>query len=412
MNDSFIETTSVSWFGRIKRSVGGVVIGVLLIVGMVFLLFWNEGRAVQTAKSLAEGSAAVVSVSADAVDPANEGKLVHVSGPVTTTAMPTDGDFGISQESVRLVRTAEMYQWKESSKSETKTKIGGGEETVTTYSYSKEWDDDAIDSSSFKQPSGHANPSMEITSRSFQIPDGKLGAFTLHTPVIDKIYGGDNLPVPADQVDKIDAAYGGNQRVSVVDGRIFLGFNPTAPVIGDYRISYEYVPIGIISVIGQQIGALFSPYQTIAGDQLLMVDTGNVPADKMFADAISTNIMITWILRLVGLVLLILGFSMLLAPIAVLADFLPFLGSMVRMGTGLIALLLGIFVGATTIAVAWFFYRPVLAIGIFAVGALIAAGIIYLGRRRRAAVVAPAQSATPPPAAPPPAGGTMTASKW
>ena len=40
---------------------------------------WNEGRAVRTAESLEEGAGAVVSVPADAVDPGNEGKLVHVS---------------------------------------------------------------------------------------------------------------------------------------------------------------------------------------------------------------------------------------------------------------------------------------------------------------------------------------------
>ncbi len=55
MSDSFREVTSVSWFGRIKRAVGGVIIGLLLIVLMVIGLFWNEGRAVQTARSLAEG---------------------------------------------------------------------------------------------------------------------------------------------------------------------------------------------------------------------------------------------------------------------------------------------------------------------------------------------------------------------
>ena len=145
MSDTFREVTTVSWFGRIKRSVLGVGIGILLIAGMVFLLFWNEGRAVQTAKSLAEGASAVVSVAADAADPANEGKLVHVSGPVTATAVPQDADFGVAIESVRLVRKVEMYQWIETSKSETKTKVGGGEETVTTYSYSKGWSDDAKD---------------------------------------------------------------------------------------------------------------------------------------------------------------------------------------------------------------------------------------------------------------------------
>ena len=68
MSNSFTETTSVSWFGRLRNSVGGVVIGLLLIIGMVVLLFWNEGRAVTTARSLAEGAGAVVSVGADAVE--------------------------------------------------------------------------------------------------------------------------------------------------------------------------------------------------------------------------------------------------------------------------------------------------------------------------------------------------------
>ncbi len=104
MSDSFTETTSVSWFGRIKRSVGAVVIGLVLIVAMVVLLFWNEGRAVTTARSLDEGAAAVVSVDASGIDAAHEGKLVHVSGPVTTDAIPADPDFGIEAKGIRLVR--------------------------------------------------------------------------------------------------------------------------------------------------------------------------------------------------------------------------------------------------------------------------------------------------------------------
>src|SRR5690606_17530478 len=78
------ETTSVSWFGRIKRSLAGLFFGILMIVGMVVLLFWNEGRAVATARSLAEGAGMVVSVDANHADPAREGALVHVSGPVAT----------------------------------------------------------------------------------------------------------------------------------------------------------------------------------------------------------------------------------------------------------------------------------------------------------------------------------------
>jgi Transmembrane protein 43 len=395
MSDSFTETTSVSWFGRLRRSVGGVVIGLVLIIGMVALLFWNEGRAVTTARSLAEGAGAVVSVGADAVNAANEGKLVHVSGTVTTDSTPEDPDFAISAPGVRLVRNVEMFQWKEESHSETTQKLGGGEETVTTYTYSKEWDDNPIDSGAFKQPSGHQNPSMEVRSRSFQIPEGKLGAFMLDQPVLDGIGGDQPMAIKPAQTAAIEAAFGTSKKVSVVDGRIYLGWNPSSPAIGDYRVSYDVAPLGVISVIGQQQGERFQAYQTIAGDQLLMVGIGNVPAAQMFKEAADANRLITWLVRGIGLLLLAVGFGLFMSPLAVIADFIPPLGSVVRMGTGLVAFLLAIVVGTITIAIAWFYYRPVLAIGILAVGAVVAAGVIYIGRSRRQAAQAPTAPATP-----------------
>lgn len=383
MSNIFTETTSTSWFTRIRNSFGGVVIGLVLIVGMVVLLFWNEGRAVQTARSLAEGAGAVVSVGADTVDAANDGKLVHVSGPVTTDSVPSDPDFGISAQGVRLVRNVEMYQWKEDSKSETKKNLGGSEETVTTYTYSKAWEDSAIDSSSFKQPNGHENPSMEIHGGNFQIPEGKLGAFTLDEPVLSRIGGDKALPISPSQQADIKAAYAGTKKLSIVDGGIYLGWNPSSPVVGDYKIKYEVAPLGVISVIGQQRGSQFMPYQTVAGDQLLMVSNGTVPADQMFKEAESANKVLTWILRGVGLLLLAIGFGLFMNPIAVLADVIPPLGSIIGFGTGLLAFLLAIIVGTITIAIAWFYYRPLLGIGILVVGALIAVGIVYVGRSRR-----------------------------
>lgn len=393
MSDSFREVTSVSWFGRIKRALGGVIFGLILIVLMVIGLFWNEGRAVQTARSLAEGSGAVVSVGADSVDAANDGKLVHVTGPVTADSGLSDPDFGIAAQGLRLSRSVEMYQWKEESKSETTKKLGGGEETVTTYSYSKVWDDSQIDSSDFKKPDGHQNPPMAIHSRTFQIPEGKLIAFDLDTPVLDRIEGDKDYSLSADQSAAIKAAYTGTKPLSIVDGKIYLGNDNTTPALGDYRIGYELAPLGVVSIVARQAGSRFEPYQTKAGDALLMVDTGNVPAEKMFADAVSANTLITWLLRGAGLLLLTIGFALFLSPIGVILDVIPFLGSMARMGTGIIAFVLAILVGTTTIAIAWFWYRPLLAVGILAAG-VIAAVIVYrIGRSRKPVVPAAAPTA-------------------
>lgn len=385
MSDSFREVTSVSWFGRIKRAVGGVFVGLLLIVLMVVGLFWNEGRAVQTARSLAEGAGTVVSVGADGIDGGNNGRLVHVTGTVTAASGLSDQDFGVSAQGLRLSRSVEMYQWKEEQKSETTKKLGGGEETVTTYSYSKAWDDQPIVSSDFHNPEGHENPSMQIRGRQFQIPQGKLGAFTLDQPVLDRIGGDEAFSLVPGQSAAISAAYVGTKPLNVVDGKIYLGADTTSPALGDYRIGYELAPLGVVSVIARQSGGQFVPYQTAAGDPLLMVDMGAVPAEKMFADALKENTLITWLLRAAGLLLLTIGFALFLSPIGVILDVIPFLGSVARMGTGIIAFFLAILVGTTTIAIAWFWYRPVLAAGILAAGVIAAAVVYYLGRSRKAA---------------------------
>jgi hypothetical protein len=394
MSDTFTVTTHTSWFTRLKNSVIGVFVGLILVVAMIALLFWNEGRAVQTARSLTEGAGIVVSVPSDTVDPANGGRLVHVSGLAETTFQPWDETFGIIADGLRLERRAEMFQWKESSESKTEDKLGGGQETVTTYSYSKVWEDQPLDSSAFKQPSGHINPSMEIRSQDFQVPEAKLGDFDLSPAIISSIGGAKAFSVPPSQTEAIDAAYSGNKRVTVSEGRIYLGFNSTSPAIGDYRISYQLVPTGPVSIIGKQEGTGFVGYQTQAGDELLMVENGTVPADQMFANSQSANTILTWIIRIVGLVVLWIGFALIMAPLSAIGAVIPILGSIIGMGTGLIALVLAVVTGTATIALAWLWYRPLLAIGIAVVGLAIAFGISRMGRSRaKAAAPAPVHAA-------------------
>ena len=94
--DSVTEVTSTSWLRRLGQSFGGVILGFALIIGSGILLFWNEGRAVTTANSLKEGAAAVVNVAADKIDPANDKKLVHMTGDAKAAGPVVDPDFGIS----------------------------------------------------------------------------------------------------------------------------------------------------------------------------------------------------------------------------------------------------------------------------------------------------------------------------
>jgi len=62
-----------------------------------------------------------------------------------------DNDCGISVSALRFVRKVEVYQWRESSRSETTRNTGGSSDTKTTYTYKKDWAETLIDSKKFKR---------------------------------------------------------------------------------------------------------------------------------------------------------------------------------------------------------------------------------------------------------------------
>ena len=50
-----------------------------------------------------------------------------------------DSIFGVSVQGMQLKRKVEFYQWTERSSTQKRQKLGGGEETVTTYTYEQAW---------------------------------------------------------------------------------------------------------------------------------------------------------------------------------------------------------------------------------------------------------------------------------
>src|SRR5438046_8252577 len=149
-SDRVTEVTTTSWPQRVLGSLVGALIGILLVIGSVILLWWNEGRAVEAIRALDRGARQLVEAQAAAIDPAKDGKLVHLSGMMETKAPARDTAFGVGADNLlRLKRTVEMFQWTEHKTTRTQKNLGGSETTETTYSYRKEWADHAVDSSRF-----------------------------------------------------------------------------------------------------------------------------------------------------------------------------------------------------------------------------------------------------------------------
>ena len=389
MSDTYTETTRTDWSTRIAASIKGIGAGIILAGLAGYGLFWNEGSAVQTAQSLTEGAGLVVNIDAARIDPANEAKLVHVTSEIKAGVRPNDTEFGVAVDGLRLVRTVEMFQWREDRKVESGKSVGGSEDAVTTYSYKKIWSSSPINSQEFKIRDGHANPAMRYSGATFNAGDVTLGAFRPGEQVIGMLPDNQDMPVEAAMADALRARVHGT--VQAIDGRFYLGDNPSEPRIGDIRVSYHFAPTGPVSIVGQQSGSDFTLYHTKAGNRILMVKPGTSSAVDMFNDAQRDNVIWTWILRFICAFILFIGFKLILDPIVVIADVVPFIGNLMGAGAALVSFMVTAVVAPVVIAMAWLWYRPMVSLMVLSVGAGLALGLRMLaGRRTPTQQVAPA----------------------
>lgn len=369
------EVTRRGYFSRIKDSIKGIFFGIILFIIAFPLLFWNEGRAVRTAKGLREGLGAVVSITAERVDSANEGNLVHLSGEARTNDILTDRQFQfISMNAIKLSREVEMFQWREVTTTRTEKKVGGAEETTTEYNYEKVWSSNHINSSNFRVQEGHQNPpSMMYEAESWTANDVSLGAFKLSPSLINRISNYKDYHIQDDEEGTISARLLENMQIS--GGNLYYGREPANPQIGDMRISFRYIePVQTVSIISRQVGSTFEPYTTSVGTTIQMLNMGVHSADGMFEAAFRANKTMTWIWRFVGFFMMFIGISMVLKPLSVLGDVIPFVGSIIGMGTSIFAGIIALIFSFLTIAIGWIFYRPLL--GIFLL--LIVIGLVVL----------------------------------
>ena len=429
--------TTQSYGKRLGNSLKGVVSGFLMFIIGTILLFWNEGNYVKTKNSINEAQSVVVKV--DDVSSLNadlNGKLVYGVSKALTNDILTDALFDVSVNAVKLSRKVEYYQWKESSKSETRDKIGGGQETITTYDYKKEWTSSPENSSSFADPSYQgANKVLTTIEDKTQVANHvSWGAYALPSFIKNAISG--NTPVNIQLSEESKAAWRKTlaipevqapaqtasqtaaqddlfsmgstttttttapvaEYIHVSGNTVYLGENPSVPAIGDVRVSLSYTPPGgDLSVIAQVQGDTFTQYVAKNGKSFSSVQNGVVSAEQMFESEHSANSMITWILRLVGLFLVMGGLKSMFSILPAIFKVLPFLGNVVGAGVSLVCSVVGFVWAFLIVAISWMFYRPLIGI-LFLVLAI--AGIWFLNKKAKEKKAAAAASAPAPPVPP------------
>ena len=357
---------------RIGNSFKGILAGIILVIGGIVLLWWNEGNNVRNLKTTAEMEKTYVDVKSDVIDPANEDKLIATYGKVGNEEELTDSTFAVTVKTPLLRRVVEVYQWVEESETD--------EDGDTRYTYKKEWSTDIINSGDFHQ-SGHDNPAQKLYSDAeYASSKVTLGAFTLSSnQVYDMSTEGIYTDFNTETLTGLGLTVSGNYVTNSKD--------LTNPAVGDVRISFVYNNTTDLSVLAVQKGDSFVDFVSSAGKRINRLWDGIHSGEEIINQIKAENKLIKWLLRLAGTVLCIAGFAAILKPISAITSYIPILGSIVGAAVGLVALVLGLCVSLLIIAVAWLRYRPLLGIGLIAVVVVL---IVLLSMRKKNKVETPA----------------------
>ena len=380
---AYQEVTKTSYGSRLGNSLRNILGGLVLFVAATVLLWWNEGRAVKTTRMLNIASKECVDVAdISTVDPALDGKLIHAVAVAGTDEILTDPDYGIQVNAVRLERDVEYYQWVEHASSETKDKIGGGQETVTTYTYSKEWVGSPVNSNDFKDPEYQG-----LNSVRKQVEDASETAGVVH-------YGGYVLPqnlvraIPAETAVNVPASAGNGIDVFVNNNVVYYG-DPQQPAVGDVRVTFMQADGGQASILAKVKGNTFESFKHKNGYGLCTLSMGERTMEEMFESERAANKALLWIIRILGLFLVIAALRMFFSILVTLLAVLPFLSKIGAVGVNLVTAVVGFVWTLLIVLIAWVAYRPVVAI---VLAVVIAALIFFLVKKTKEAP-APVQEA-------------------
>ena len=395
---AYQEVTTTGYGTRVGNSFKAIGIGFILFCIGTVLLWWNEGRAVKTNDMLNEAEAAtVVMENPNKLDNSLEGELVCATALATTEDSLIDQQFGFGAKAIAIKRTVRYYQVQEKSKQEKKDKIGGGEETVTTYTYNRGWVTTPINSEGFHDP-GYRKINFVLTTvpqEDVWAQNVTFGAYTLPESLIRSITSTEPLkPVIAqERLESMneDARHAalrnysssklGNvakshnaevgQFIHVTGNELYFGMTPSSPAVGDVKVTFEKVVPAKVTLIAKVNGNTFEPYKAKNGYTFQTLVMGEKDATEIYEGEHDMNNIMLWVFRIIGILMVIGGLKGIFGFLETLLKVLPFIANILGWGVGVICTVVGVVWSLIVIAIAWLFYRPLLGITLLVVAGLL-----------------------------------------
>ena len=214
---------------------------VLLIAGLGVAAITERGLLLLHLAAARHGGD-IIEAGSGGPQPGEHGSMMLVSGTPEVVEQPRDEDFNLSVATPVLQRRVEMFQWREVS-------IGG------QVHYELDWSDQWQDPARFRQPRGHANPArLPLQSRQFMAGLVRVGGFALDPALIRALPGSEPVPPdPAHLPANLAASF------SLHDQYLTTSADPSAPRLGDVRISWQAVPLQPVTIFARLDGNRLTP---------------------------------------------------------------------------------------------------------------------------------------------------------
>ena len=148
---------------------------------------------------------------------------------------------------------------------------------------------------------------------------------------------------------------------------LYFGRVPGSPEVGDVRITFEKVVPAKVTVMAVVDGDTFKHYKAKNGKRCQTLVMGKKTGDEIIDAEKEANNMFLWIFRLVGVLMVIGGLKGIFGFIETILKVVPFVAGIFGWGVGIVCTIVGIVWSLIIIAIAWLFYRPILAICLLAV---------------------------------------------
>jgi hypothetical protein len=359
-------------------------------------------------------------------DASLEGELICGTALATTEDSLVDAQFGIGVKAIAMKRTVEYYQWVEHAEKKKEDKLGGKEVTTTTYTYSREWTSRPVESAQFKDPAyQNKNMVLTTIEDAEQYAENvSFGAYKLNEGLIhsirstegldlaiaedllkqldksaqtayERFYGVqknnqqpaqqpaaipdsikaqlpdstkaklDSLQAINDSINKAMAAAENKKDLEYVHqaGNIlYYGRVPGSPEVGDVRVTFEQVVPAKVTVMAVVDGDTFKPFKAKNGKRFQTLVMGKKSGDEIIEAEKEGNTVVLWILRIVGIMMIVGGLKGIFGFLETILKVVPFIAGIFGWGVGLVCTVVGVVWSLIIIAIAWLFYRPLLGI--------------------------------------------------